>query len=239
VKRDRWFYATIAPYAIVAVLAVVLAVLAPGSTPTVHAAFKRHIAARIPPRPLNVLKVASVHYYKVKPGDTLSGIAQRFWGSYTLWPRLWNVNHAKITDPNLIYPGEVIEIPTSPAGIGSLRYNAPAPVHSLAASPDPAGSLQQYAQQLLDNAGLGGATQWDCFNSVVERESSWNVHADNPQSGAYGIPQSLPAGKMAAAGPDWQNNGYTQLFWMIRDYIVPTYSTPCGAWAHEIEFGWY
>jgi hypothetical protein len=46
---------------------------------------------------------------------------------------------------------------------------------------------------------------------VWTRESGWNPYATNPLSGAYGIPQSLPAAKMASAGPDWQTNPATQI----------------------------
>jgi len=42
--------------------------------------------------------------------------------------------------------------------------------------------------------------QWRCLKVLWVRESGWRVHATNPSSGAYGIPQSLPATKMAAAG---------------------------------------
>jgi len=33
-----------------------------------------------------------------------------------------------------------------------------------------------------------------------------DVHADNPSSSAYGIPQALPGSKMAGAGSDWEHN---------------------------------
>ena len=62
--------------------------------------------------------------------------------------------------------------------------------------------------------------------------------ATNPQSGAYGIPQSLPAAKMAAAGPGWQTDPATQIRWGLS-YIAATYGTPCGAWSHEQAAGWY
>ena len=35
----------------------------------------------------------------------------------------------------------------------------------------------------------------------------------NPASGAYGIPQALPADKMASAGADWQTSAATQIRW--------------------------
>jgi hypothetical protein len=98
------------------------------------------------------------------------------------------------------------------------------------------GSAQQIARQLLNAAGQGG--QDSCLVSLWDRESSWNVHASNPGSGAYGIPQALPGSKMASAGPDWQTNPATQIRWGLS-YIDATYGSPCGAWSHEESTGWY
>jgi hypothetical protein len=82
------------------------------------------------------------------------------------------------------------------------------------------------------------ASQWTCLNELWTRESGWQVTATNPQSGAYGIPQSLPASKMASAGADWQTSAATQIKWGL-DYIAGRYGTPCGAWAHETAHNWY
>lgn len=98
------------------------------------------------------------------------------------------------------------------------------------------GSAQDIARELLAARGWSG--QWSCLNSLINRESGWNVHATNASSGAYGIPQALPAGKMSSAGADWRDNPRTQLVWMMG-YIKSTYSTPCGAWAHSQRTGWY
>jgi len=49
--------------------------------------------------------ISSSPYYTVKSGDTLSGIAQRF-GTTTL--TLVKLNN--ISNPNLIYPGQVLKI---------------------------------------------------------------------------------------------------------------------------------
>jgi len=52
--------------------------------------------------------------YVVKPGDTLSEIAEHFYGNGTepFWRRIYNANRAVIgNDPNLIKPGEVLKIP--------------------------------------------------------------------------------------------------------------------------------
>jgi uncharacterized protein YabE (DUF348 family) len=105
------------------------------------------------------------------------------------------------------------------------------------AGPVPAGEAQQIAKQLVTARGWDG-TQFGCLVKLWDRESHWNVHAGNPVTGAYGIPQALPGSKMASAGPDWQNNATTQIKWGLG-YIASRYATPCGAWSHSEATGWY
>jgi LysM repeat protein len=52
--------------------------------------------------------------YTVQPGDTLSSIAQRFYGNPADWAYLYDVNSAVISNPNDIYAGEVLKIPSDP-----------------------------------------------------------------------------------------------------------------------------
>lgn len=101
----------------------------------------------------------------------------------------------------------------------------------------PAGSLKAVAHQLMLDYGFG-PEQWQPLDSLITRESGWNVHAQNGSSGAYGLPQALPGSKMASAGADWQNNARTQLTWMFG-YIKGRYGTPANAWAHSQSTGWY
>jgi hypothetical protein len=103
-------------------------------------------------------------------------------------------------------------------------------------APVPSGSPQQIAAGML--AKYGWAGQFSCLDSLWQQESGWNVYAENPSSGAYGIPQALPGGKMASAGSDWQTNPATQISWGLG-YIQGSYGSPCAAWGHEEAFGWY
>lgn len=80
--------------------------------------------------------------------------------------------------------------------------------------------------------------QFKYLNLLWSRESSWNVFAENPYSGAYGIPQAEPGSKMSSAGPDWQRSARTQIRWGLR-YIKRTYGSPLAAWQHELATGWY
>jgi hypothetical protein len=94
------------------------------------------------------------------------------------------------------------------------------------------------ARTMMVSYGWTSEAQFDCLDSLWNRESGWQWNATNPYSGAYGIPQSLPASKMAAAGADWRTNATTQIRWGL-DYIQGRYGSPCGAWAHSQATGWY
>jgi len=83
-----------------------------------------------------------------------------------------------------------------------------------------------------------GADQFQCLDSLWTRESNWDPYAKNASSGAYGIPQSLPASKMASVGADYLTNPATQITWGLN-YIAGRYGTPCGAWGHSQSVGWY
>jgi hypothetical protein len=101
----------------------------------------------------------------------------------------------------------------------------------------PSGSPQQIAEQMLSEFGWSSG-QFSCLQPLWDHESGWNPYAQNPSSGAYGIPQALPGSKMASAGGDWQSNPATQIRWGLS-YIQGSYGSPCGAWAHEQSDGWY
>lgn len=84
------------------------------------------------------------------------------------------------------------------------------------------------ARAMLSDYGWG-ESQWRCLNLLWEGESAWKHTAENSSSGAYGIPQSLPASKMAKFGADYRTNPVTQIRWGLW-YIEASYGSPCGAW---------
>jgi hypothetical protein len=80
--------------------------------------------------------------------------------------------------------------------------------------------------------------QFPCLNKLWDKESGWNHRAYNEGSGAFGIPQALPGSKMQSAGSDWKTNPATQIEWGLG-YIKGRYGSPCEAWAHSQDTGWY
>ncbi len=93
------------------------------------------------------------------------------------------------------------------------------------------------ARALMPQYGMS-SSDFDCLDNIWSQESGWNVHADNPSSSAYGIPQALPGSKMASAGPNWADNAETQIRWGLG-YIKSRYGSVCAAWSYKQGTGWY
>ncbi|MEV4443561.1 transglycosylase SLT domain-containing protein [Streptomyces sp. NPDC049577] len=92
--------------------------------------------------------------------------------------------------------------------------------------------VQAMARQIVPS------DQFQCFSHIVNNESSWDYTATNASSGAYGLVQALPAGKMASAGADWRTNPATQIKWGLS-YMNEQYGSPCGAWSFWQANNWY
>ncbi|MER5597643.1 transglycosylase SLT domain-containing protein [Streptomyces sp. NPDC002265] len=92
--------------------------------------------------------------------------------------------------------------------------------------------IQAMARQMVPSS------QFQCFSNIVNHESSWNYHAVNASSGAYGLFQALPASKYSSAGSDWQTNPATQIKWGLS-YMNGRYGSPCDAWSFWQANSWY
>lgn len=114
---------------------------------------------------------------------------------------------------------------------------APPAAPSYPAAPANPSDAQQIARGMLAEFGWGD-DQFGCLVELWNHESGWNVNAYNASSGAGGIPQALPASKMASAGADWATNPATQIRWGLG-YIQGRYGSPCGAWDSFSANGWY
>jgi len=51
--------------------------------------------------------------YTVQKGDTLSHVAQQFYGKASGWNRIFEANRDQLDDPDLIKPGQVLKIPAA------------------------------------------------------------------------------------------------------------------------------
>jgi hypothetical protein len=93
-------------------------------------------------------------------------------------------------------------------------------------------------QQLKTGYRQWDDSQYQCLVWVWNHESGWRWNATNPSSGAYGIPQALPASKLGEAGADWRDNAGTQIAWGLS-YIKGRYGSPCQAQSFWQSHNWY
>lgn len=80
--------------------------------------------------------VQQVATHTVVDGDTLWDLAQRYYQNPFDWRRIWEANRAQVTDPNLILPGWVLNIPGREAAVSDVTVEGPA------LPPRPQGSIR-------------------------------------------------------------------------------------------------
>jgi LysM repeat protein len=92
-----------------------------------------NVAAAKPATPARHAAVAQSTSYTVRSGDSLSGIAERFYHNPNDWQFLFQENDKTISDPDLIFVGEHLLVPaTAPADFTLTSY---APKHAKPAAP--------------------------------------------------------------------------------------------------------
>lgn len=109
----------------------------------------------------------------VAPGDALWRLAARYLGDGERWPEIFALNRDVITNPDLIYRGSRLRMPTSvpqaPGGAAAATEVAPLPVHAAAPQarpgepaavpggvPGPAAAVPGRAPVPVDTAGPSG-----------------------------------------------------------------------------------
>lgn len=97
---------------------------------------------------------------------------------------------------------------------------------------------QWYARVYMARRYGWGTADYRALERLWHYESRWGHRAQNPSSGAYGIPQALPGSKMKSAGSDWATNPETQIRWGL-EYIRQRYRTPSRAYAFFRSCNWY
>ena len=159
-------------------------------------------------------------HYTVRPGDSLSGIARREYGSAADWPALWWINRHAVPDPDVLAAGQRLRLSAwhplqawldqaARAAIPAPARPASAPTAAVAASAEPAPappagtSPAETSPAGTSRAGTSSAAPGSFQACVITRESGGNAHAVNPASGAGGLYGFLPG--------TWQSLGYSGL----------------------------
>ncbi len=138
---------------------------------------------RVPMPALNVDAGDDVTTYRVRRGDHLWGIAERFLGDGFRWVEIWERNSgreveagSRLTDPNQIYPGWLLELPLRD-GAATLPAGARAP----AAPPGPL-PVESAAQPAFADALAGAAVGADTAASEGAAE---DADADAARGGGW------------------------------------------------------
>lgn len=114
--------------------------------------------------------------YTTRPGDTLSAIAARAYGSAADWPAIWWANRRQVPDPDMITTGQRLALPSShqvPPWLARAALAA-----TTAARPTPAAPAQASSPA---PASSGGAN-WSAI-AACESGGNWAASTGN---GFYG-----------------------------------------------------
>jgi len=136
------------------------------------------------------LNPAAAHHspasYTIRPGDTLSQIAARTYGSAADWPALWWANRRQVPDPDLITAGQRLALPSSHpvppwlarAALAATAAARPAPSARAAATAAPAAPAAASSAASASPDGVN----WSAI-AACESGGNW---ATNTGNGFYG-----------------------------------------------------
>jgi len=157
----------------------------------VAAAPQAHASVKTPVRAAAVTEQAQTdavirpitRTYTVRSGDTLSAIAERFYGNPGRWQWIFQANRSKISDPNSIYVGEKLVIPfRAPTGTTSYtprHAKAPATVLTTSAS-KLSGNLSCSGLEALWEAAGGSHGEAFIAAEIAMAESGGRQYAHSP-----------------------------------------------------------
>lgn len=129
--------------------------------------------------------------YTVRSGNTLAGIAQRFYGHASDWAYLYNVNKSTIgKDPNLIVTGEQLAVPTDPPA--SVRNGT-------------------YLAKHAKTAASTSTTQLDATNTADTTSTSASSSSSSSSSVTAEVQKDVADGNnLLAIGQFLVGNGYSK-----------------------------
>ncbi len=94
---------------------------------------------------------------------------------------------------------KALKVQAKKDAIARAKLKAEQERERLAKSNPSAAQNKKYGKKM--NALKGWDRCWPSLLTLWNHESGWNERAENPSSGAYGIPQALPGSKLASAAP--------------------------------------
>ena len=133
-------------------------------------------------------------HYTVKPGDTLSSIAHKAYGSRSDWPALWWTNRHKVGNPDAIVVGQRLRLSTWHSRKAWLVRAAmaastpPAPVASSAPAQSPSSLPATSSAPSYSGGSSSGGVNWDAI-AACESGGNWGTSTGNGFSGGLQFSQ--------------------------------------------------
>ena len=137
-------------------------------------------------------------HYTVKPGDTLSKIAHKAYGSRSNWPALWWTNRHKVDNPDAIVVGQRLRLSTwhprkawvVRAAMAASTPPAPAAPAASAQSPSsvPVASSSAPSSSASGGSYSGSGVNWDAI-AACESGGNWSTSTGNGYSGGLQFSQ--------------------------------------------------
>ena len=158
--------------------------------------------------------------YTVQPGDTLYGISQRYWGNGKYWPALYQANRSKISDPNLIYAGQVVTVPsgrhqaTSAPAPSTPAPSTPASASSNSASSSTSASSTWAPPSSADSASSASAT-WPSHGSASSTSDTSSSTGGTSKTSSSSVSSTVQSdiangNNLLAIGQYLVDNGYSK-----------------------------
>jgi LysM repeat protein len=173
-------------------------------------------------------------YVTVSEGDTLEAIATQ---NDTTYVRLFDAN-TKIKDPDLIYPGDKVWIPSPVEKLPSreLPSNVPVATAPVSTVNYQSSSTQAYAPvapRPVASSPVSGCGDNKYASFIYSHESGCRTSALSP-NGCYGIGQACSGSKIAYCGADYScQNAY------FTSYANSKYGGWAGAYSFWQSHGWW
>lgn len=162
-------------------------------------------------------QVSSTATYTVQAGDSLSSIAQNLLHDPNQWTTIYSLNQNQISNPNEIYAGEVLIVPSSnmtqsaQLAVGddpqrivtqqvTEKYVPIVATPVVVAHPTYAAGEAVY-QGVINAAASQYGVSAAVMDAVIACESGFNPNSYNASSGASGIAQFLPSTWYEASNP--------------------------------------
>jgi LysM repeat protein len=131
-------------------------------------------------------------HYTVKPGDTLSTIAHKAYGSRSDWPALWWTNRHKVGNPDAIVVGQRLRLSTwhpRKAWIVRAAMAASTPAAPAVSAQSPSSlPVTSSAPSYSGGSYSGSGVNWDAI-AACESGGNWGTSTGNGFSGGLQFSQ--------------------------------------------------